>query len=63
MVCAGAHKVMEKRSFVIKPGVIRVEFLQPIDASAYTFEQREELNSRVREAMAASLPEDQKPLA
>ncbi len=63
MVCAGAHKVMEKRSLVIKPGVITVEFLEPIDASAYTFEQREALNTRVRAAMAAALPEDQKPLS
>ncbi len=62
MVCAGAHKVMEKRSLVIRPGVITVEFLAPIDASAYTFEQREELNQHVRAAMAAALPEDQKPL-
>src|SRR5689334_5604999 len=62
MVCAGAHKVMEKRSLVIHPGVITVEFLQPIDASAYTFEQREELNARVRAAMAAALPDDQKPV-
>jgi 1-acyl-sn-glycerol-3-phosphate acyltransferase len=63
MVCAGAHKVMEKRSFVIRPGVITVEFLEPIDASAYTFEQRDELNKRVHAAMGAALPEDQKPLA
>src|SRR5499425_266266 len=28
MVCAGAQKVMEKRSFVIRPGVITVEFLE-----------------------------------
>src|SRR6201987_1864017 len=42
MVCAGAQKVMEKGSLVIRPGVITVEFLDPIDASAYTFEQREE---------------------
>jgi 1-acyl-sn-glycerol-3-phosphate acyltransferase len=63
MVCAGAHKVMEKRSFVIRPGVITVEFLEPIDASAYSFEQREELNTRVRDAMAAALPADQRPLA
>jgi 1-acyl-sn-glycerol-3-phosphate acyltransferase len=62
MICAGAHKVMEKRSFVIRPGLITVEFLAPIDASAYSFEQREELNARVRAAMAASLPDDQKPL-
>jgi len=63
MICAGAQKVMEKRSFVLRPGVITVEFLEPIDASAYTFEQRDELNRRIREAMAAALPEDQKPLA
>src|SRR5207302_11200963 len=48
MVCAGAQKVMEKKSLVIRPGVITVEFLEPIDASAYTFEQRDELNKRVR---------------
>lgn len=62
MVCAGAHKVMEKRSLVIRPGVITVEFLEPIDASAYTFERRDDLNKRVHAAMAAALPDDQKPL-
>jgi 1-acyl-sn-glycerol-3-phosphate acyltransferase len=63
MVCAGAQKVMEKRSLVIHPGVITVEFLAPIDASAFSFEQREELNQQVRAAMAEALPEEQKPLA
>ena len=63
MVCAGAQKVMGKRSLVIRPGVITVEFLEAIDASAYTFEQRDELNRRIHAAMAAALPEDQKPLA
>jgi 1-acyl-sn-glycerol-3-phosphate acyltransferase len=63
MVCGGAQKVMEKRSLVIRRGIITVEFLEPIDASAYTFEQRDELNKRVHRAMAAALPEDQKPLA
>ena len=63
MASAGAHKVMDKRSLVIRRGVITVEFLAPVDASAYTFEQREELNARVRAAMAAALPDDQKPLA
>jgi len=28
---------MEKRSLVIHPGVITVEFLEPVDASTYTF--------------------------
>lgn len=63
MVCAGAQRVMEKKSLVIRPGVITVEFLEPIDASEYTFEQRDELNKRVHAAMAAALPHDQKPIA
>lgn len=61
VACSGAHKVMEKRSLIVHGGEILVEFLPPIDASAYTFEQREELNARVHAAMAAGLPEDQKP--
>ena len=60
MVCSGAHRIMEKRSLVIHPGEIVVEFLEPIDASKYTFEERDELNGIVHDAMAAALPEDQK---
>ena len=63
MACSGAHRVMAKRSLVIRPGEILVEFLDPIDASQYTFEQRDELNERLHAAMAAALPEDQRPLA
>lgn len=62
MVCSGAHRVMEKRSLVVHPGEIVVEFLDPIDASRYTFEQREELNAVVHDAMAAGLPPDQRPI-
>jgi 1-acyl-sn-glycerol-3-phosphate acyltransferase len=62
VVCSGAHRVMEKRSLVIHPGEIVVEFLDPIDASAYSFAQRDELNDRLRAAMAAGLPEDQRPV-
>jgi len=62
MACSGAHKVMEKRSLVIHPGEILVEFLEPIDASQYSFEQRDELNERLHAAMAAGLPGDQRPL-
>ena len=61
MVCSGAHRVMVKRSLVIHPGEILVEFLEPIDASAYTFEERDALNRRVHDAMAAGLPPDQRP--
>src|SRR5213594_2015727 len=62
MVCAGAHRVMEKRSLVIHPGEIVVEFLEPIDTSKYTFEERERLNETVHDAMAAALPPDQRPI-
>ena len=61
MICAGAHKIMWKRSLVIHPGEIQVEFLEPIDASKYSMEERDALNERVHSAMAAALPTDQKP--
>jgi 1-acyl-sn-glycerol-3-phosphate acyltransferase len=61
MVCSGAHRIMGKKSLVIRPGEIVVEFLEPIDASKYAFEERDELNKVVHDAMAAALPEDQKP--
>ncbi|HVS87191.1 MAG TPA: lysophospholipid acyltransferase family protein [Candidatus Acidoferrum sp.] len=62
MVCSGAHRVMEKRSLVIHAGEIVVEFLEPIDASQYSLEERDALNDRIRTAMAAVLPPDQRPL-
>lgn len=61
MVCSGAHRIMEKRSLVIRPGEIVVEFLEPMDTSKYAFEERDVLNKIVHDAMAAALPEDQKP--
>ena len=62
VACSGAHRVMEKRSLVIHPGVILVEFLAPIDASRFKFAQREELNQAVHDQMAAGLPPDQRPI-
>ena len=62
IACSGAHRVMRKRSLEIHPGEILVEFLQPIDASRYTFEKREELNTRVHDALAAGLPPAQRPV-
>jgi len=62
MACSGAHRVMQKRSLEIHPGEVLVEFLPPIDASGYSFEDREELNARVHDALAAGLPPDQRPL-
>ncbi|HME11350.1 MAG TPA: lysophospholipid acyltransferase family protein [Candidatus Acidoferrum sp.] len=62
VACSGAHRVMLKKSLVIHPGEISVEFLEPIDASKYSLAQRETLNELVHDAMAAGLPEDQRPV-
>jgi len=62
IACSGAHKVMRKGSLRIYPGEILVEFLEPIDASKYSLEERDELNDRVHDAMAAGLPPDQRPV-
>jgi 1-acyl-sn-glycerol-3-phosphate acyltransferase len=62
IACSGAHRVMEKRKLNVKPGDIVVEFLAPIDASQYTFEQRDELTARLHDELAAGLPPDQRPL-
>jgi 1-acyl-sn-glycerol-3-phosphate acyltransferase len=62
IACSGAHRVMRKRSLKIHPGEIVVEFLAPIDASQYTFEEREKLNAVVHDALAAGLPPDQRPV-
>ena len=62
VACSGAHRVMEKRKLKIRPGRILVEFLEPIDAGKYSMEEREELNKRLHDEMAAGLPEEQRPL-
>jgi 1-acyl-sn-glycerol-3-phosphate acyltransferase len=62
VACAGAHRIMKKNSWMVRPGKVQVRFGKPIDASEYTVEQRDELAKRVHDAVAAELPEDQKPL-
>jgi 1-acyl-sn-glycerol-3-phosphate acyltransferase len=62
MICSGAHRIMRKRSLVVHPGEIVVEFLEPIEASQYSFDRREELNELVHDAMAAALAPEQRPV-
>jgi 1-acyl-sn-glycerol-3-phosphate acyltransferase len=61
VLCSGAQRVMAKHSMMIYPEEIVVEFLEPIDASKYAWEQRDALNQRLHDAMAAGLPADQRP--
>jgi 1-acyl-sn-glycerol-3-phosphate acyltransferase len=62
VACSGAHRVMEKRKLKIKPGVILVEFLEPIDPTRYLLEEREALIQELHDRVAAGLPPDQRPL-
>jgi 1-acyl-sn-glycerol-3-phosphate acyltransferase len=62
VACSGAHRVMEKRKLRIKPGDILVEFLEPIDPSKYSLEEREALIQELHDRVAAGLPPDQRPL-
>ncbi len=61
LACSGAQRVMKKKSLVIHPGKVKVQFGKPIDAAGYTVEQRDALAIRVHDAIADQLPEDQKP--
>ncbi|HXA81804.1 MAG TPA: lysophospholipid acyltransferase family protein [Methylomirabilota bacterium] len=62
IACSNAHRIMKKRELKIYPGEILVEFLSPIDSTQYTLDQREELNQRLHDELAAGLPPDQRPL-
>jgi len=61
VACSGAHRVMEKRKLKINPGDILVEFLDPIDSTRYSLEQKDELLREIHDRLAAGLPPDQRP--
>ncbi|MBZ5697070.1 MAG: 1-acyl-sn-glycerol-3-phosphate acyltransferase [Acidobacteriia bacterium] len=63
VACSGAHRIMKKNSLVIHPGKVTVRFGLPIDVSGYTIENRDDLARRVHDAIAAQLPEDQRPVS
>jgi 1-acyl-sn-glycerol-3-phosphate acyltransferase len=63
VACAGAHRIMKKNSLIIRSGNVKVKFGTPIDVSRYNLEQRGELALRVHDAVAAELPDEQKPVA
>ena len=62
VACSNAHRIMKKRELKIYSGEILVEFLPPIDSTQYSLEQREDLNQRLHDELAAGLPPDQRPL-
>ena len=54
VACSGAYRLMKKSSLVIRPGKILVEFLEPIDTSAFSLETRDALNNLMHDALAAA---------
>jgi 1-acyl-sn-glycerol-3-phosphate acyltransferase len=59
---AGAQKLMQKGSWMIRAGEVVIRFGPAVDASEYTPDRRDELLARVQSLVAAELPEDQRPL-
>jgi 1-acyl-sn-glycerol-3-phosphate acyltransferase len=62
VACSGAHRIMEKRKLSIHPGKILVEFLEPIDSTKYSLEEKEALVQEIHDRLGAGLPPDQRPL-
>jgi 1-acyl-sn-glycerol-3-phosphate acyltransferase len=62
VACSGAHRIMEKRKLKIKPGRILVEFLEPVDSTKYSLDEREALIQQIHDRLAAGLPPDQRPI-
>src|SRR5579883_3672340 len=63
VACSGAHRVLAKKSYRVRPGEVVVRFCAPIDAAGYSLDRRNELAERVHDAIAAALPPDQQPAA
>jgi 1-acyl-sn-glycerol-3-phosphate acyltransferase len=62
VACAGAHRILPRDRFSIRPGQMVVRFCPPIETAAYQPAQKGELARRVHSTIAAALPPDQRPL-
>jgi 1-acyl-sn-glycerol-3-phosphate acyltransferase len=62
VACSNAHRIMEKRKLNIHAGTILVEFLDPIDSTKYSLDERERLVQEIHDSLAAGLPPDQRPI-
>ena len=57
---SGTQHMMRKGSVAITPGVVTLQFLAPIEPSAYA--TREDMMSAVRAALIAALPPEMQPI-
>ena len=51
----GTREVMAKGSFLIRPGVVNIHFLEPVPTVGYTYEDRTKLMEIVWSSMAATM--------
>jgi 1-acyl-sn-glycerol-3-phosphate acyltransferase len=58
----GSQKVLPKGAWIIRPGEIVVRFGQPVEATAYSADQRMDFLREVQNRVADGLPPDQRPL-
>jgi len=61
VVVTGTYNVLPKTTWHIRPGRVKVRFLMPIDTSSYSYESKEALMERVREAMSQALDSEANP--
>jgi 1-acyl-sn-glycerol-3-phosphate acyltransferase len=57
----GSRELMPKGKLAVRAGEIILRFGKPLDGSAYTLSNRDELMSRVHAAVAAALPQEMQP--
>ncbi len=63
VACSGAHRILAKNSFRMRPGEVVVRFCPAIDSASYSLDERGALAERAHAAVAAALPPDQQPAA
>lgn len=59
---SGSARIMRKGEFVVRPGVVRLVFHDPIPTQGLTLEDRDDLSEQVRAAILSELAEDERPL-
>jgi 1-acyl-sn-glycerol-3-phosphate acyltransferase len=59
---SGGRKIMPKGKFVMRPGLVRITFHEPVSTEGLTIEDRQLVIDRVREAILSGLEENEWPL-
>jgi len=60
---SGTQRLMRKGDWTIHPGEVLIRFLPPVDAAAFSLDQRSDLLEAIHARIGAALPPDQRPLS